>query len=53
MESETVQGVLRRFNESGIRYCLVGGLAMAQHAVPRQTQDVDVLMLPEDVPLVR
>lgn len=53
MESETVKDVLRRFNENGIRYCLVGGLAVGQHAVPRQTQDVDVLVLPEDVPLVQ
>jgi predicted nucleotidyltransferase len=53
MEQVTVKEVLRRFNESGVRYCLVGGLAVAHHAVPRQTQDVDIMVLPEDLPLVQ
>jgi hypothetical protein len=53
MERETVKEVLRRFNENGVRYCLVGGLALAHHAIPRQTQDVDILVLPEDLPLVQ
>jgi hypothetical protein len=53
MERETVKDVLRRFNESGVRYCLVSGLAVAHHSVPRHTEDVDVLVLPEDLPLVQ
>ena len=53
MKQETVKEVLRRLNESGVRYCLVGGLALAHHSVPRQTQDVDILVLPEDLPLVQ
>jgi|SRR6266571_7838283 len=53
MERETVKDVLRRFNENGVRYCLVGGLALAHHSIPRLTQDVDVLVLPEDLPLVQ
>lgn len=53
MERETVKEVLRRFNENGVRYCLVGGLALAHHSIPRLTQDVDVLVLPEDLPLVQ
>src|SRR3989442_4125472 len=53
MERETVKDVLRRFNESGVRYCLVGGLALAHHSIPRLTQDVDVLVLQEDLPLVQ
>ncbi len=52
MDREVVKDVLRRFNEQGVRYCLIGGLAMAHHAVPRQTQDVDLMALPEDMPLV-
>jgi hypothetical protein len=53
MEHETVKDVLRRFNENGVRYCLVGGLAVAHHSVPRMTQDMDVLVLSEDMPLVQ
>jgi hypothetical protein len=52
MEREVVKDVLRRFNEGGVRYCLVGGLALAHHSIPRQTQDVDIMVLPEDLPLV-
>lgn len=53
MEHETVKDVLRRLNECGVRYCLVGGMALAHHSVPRLTQDVDILVLPEDLPLVQ
>lgn len=53
MERDTVKDVLRRFNEGGVRYCLVGGLALAHHSVPRLTQDVDIMVLPEDLPLVQ
>lgn len=53
MERETVKDVLRRFNENGVRYCLVGGLALAHHSIPRRTQDMDVMVLPEDLPLVQ
>jgi predicted nucleotidyltransferase len=53
MKQETVKDVLHRLNEAGVRYCLVGGLALAHHSVPRQTQDVDILVLPEDLPLVQ
>ncbi len=53
MERATVKDVLRQFNERGIRYCLIGGLALAHHSIPRMTQDVDLLVLPEDMPLVQ
>jgi hypothetical protein len=53
MERDTVKDVLRRFNEAGVRYCLVGGLALAHHSIPRLTQDMDVMVLPEDLPLVQ
>ena len=52
MDREVVKDVLRRFNENGVRYCLIGGMAMAHHAAPRFTQDVDLMVLPEDMPLV-
>ena len=53
MERETVKELLRRLNESGARYCLVDGLALAHHSIPRLTQDVDMLILPEDLPLAQ
>jgi hypothetical protein len=53
MDRETIKDVMQRFNERGIRYCLVGGLALAHHSIPRVTQDVDVLVLPEDIPAVQ
>ena len=53
MERETIKDVLQNFNEKGIRYCLVGGLALAHHSIPRVTQDVDVLVLQEDMPAVQ
>ncbi len=53
MERDTVKDVLRLFNENGVRYCLVGGLALAHHSVPRQMQDMDVMVLPEDLPLAQ
>jgi hypothetical protein len=52
MDRDTVKDVLRRFNESSVRYCLVEGLALAHHSIPRLTQDVDILVLPEDLPNV-
>lgn len=36
-----------------VRYCLVGGFALAHHSIPRLTQGMDVLVLPEDLPLVQ
>jgi hypothetical protein len=53
MDRDVVKDVLNRFNQGGVRYCLVGGLALAHHSIPRQTQDVDIMVLPEDLPLVQ
>jgi hypothetical protein len=53
MERENIKRVLQLFNEKGIRYCLVGGLALAHHSIPRVTQDVDVMVLPEDLPAIQ
>lgn len=53
MEIETVKRVLRGLNEKGVRNCLVGGMALAHHSIPRLTQDVDIMVLPEDLPLVQ
>jgi hypothetical protein len=53
MDRDVVKDVLNRFNKGGVRYCLVDGLALAHHSIPRQTQDVDIMVLPEDLPLVQ
>jgi hypothetical protein len=53
MEQETVKEIFRRLNAGGIRYVVIGGLAYAEYAPPRATQDVDILVLSEDVPRVR
>jgi hypothetical protein len=53
MELDAVKEVLRRLNESGVRYCLIGGLALAHHSIPRATHDVNLLVLPEDMAQVQ
>ena len=45
-----ITGVL---NELGVRYAVVGGIAMAFHGRPRFTRDIDILVSPEDFDLAR
>ncbi len=40
-------------NKLGVRYVVIGGIAMAFHGRPRFTKDVDVLIHPEDIEVVR
>jgi len=37
-------GIFKRFNEEGVRYLVVGGLAMNLLGVPRVTYDIDILI---------
>jgi hypothetical protein len=37
-------GILKRMNEAGVRYVVVGGLAVNFHGVPRMTYDLDLLV---------
>ncbi len=53
IEREKVKDVFRRLNAGGIRYVLIGGLAYAEYAPPRATQDIDLIVLAEDVGKVR
>jgi hypothetical protein len=48
MQREKVRWLFEQLNEHGIRYALVGGLAVAHYAIPCMTQDVDILVLQED-----
>jgi hypothetical protein len=41
-------GIFKKFNEEGIRYFVVGGLAMNLLGVPRVTYDIDILIDLED-----
>jgi len=41
-------GIFKKFNEEGIRYLVVGGVAMNLHGVPRVTYDIDILIDLED-----
>jgi hypothetical protein len=41
------------FNEFGIRYAVVGGIALAFHATPRFTRDIDVLVHKDDMTLLK
>ena len=44
--------IIREFNDTGIQYAVVGGIAMAFHDEPRYTKDIDFLILPEDMDAV-
>ena len=38
--------LLRLFNKHRVRYCVVGAYAVAFHAIPRFTKDLDILVEP-------
>ncbi len=48
MRAETLRWLFEQLNENGIRYALIGDLAVSHYAIPRTTQDVDILVLQED-----
>lgn len=50
---ETVKRVLGTLEQNQIPYAVIGGLAVSHHAVPRLTQDVDVLVRAEDMGRIR
>ncbi len=41
-------GIFRKFNEEGIRYLVVGGMAVNFYGIPRMTYDIDILLDLED-----
>ncbi len=45
--------LIPHLNTLGVRYAVIGGIAMAFHGRPRFTRDIDVLIHPEDIELVR
>jgi len=42
------EDLLRLFNKYKVKYCLVGAYALAFHARPRYTKDMDIFVLPDD-----
>lgn len=53
MEKHSVETVIRRFNESGVRYLVVGGLAVVAHGYVRFTADFDLMLDLENAENVR
>jgi hypothetical protein len=41
-------GIVKALGAAGIRYAVVGGVAMALHDRPRFTRDIDLLIHPDD-----
>lgn len=44
--------IAQKLNENNVEYALIGGVAVAFHAVPRFTKDVDILTHEDQLPLV-
>lgn len=44
MEKQSVETILRRFNESDVRYLVVGGMAVVAHGYVRFTADLDLML---------
>lgn len=45
--------IVEALDSAGVPYALCGGLAVVLHGFPRATQDVDLLVLPEDIDRAR
>lgn len=45
--------ILKHIEQEKIRYAIIGGVAMAFYAEPRFTQDIDMLLEPNDLEKVR
>lgn len=44
MEVRSVETIVRALNEAGVRYLIVGGLAVNAHGFARMTRDVDIVL---------
>lgn len=44
MERSSLESIVRGLNDAGVRYLLVGGLAVAAHGYLRFTADVDIVL---------
>jgi hypothetical protein len=44
-----IKNLTAALDAAGVDYALCGGVALAIHGVPRATQDIDLLVRPEDL----
>ena len=49
---DELHSITAAFETAGLRYAVCGGLAVTIHGVVRSTEDIDVLVAPEDLPRV-
>jgi hypothetical protein len=47
MERRSVETIMEALNHAGVRYLVVGGLAVVAHGVVRFTADIDLVLDPE------
>ena len=50
---EELKQLIMELEGRGIDYALCGGVALAIHGAPRATQDIDILLRPEDIDRLR
>jgi hypothetical protein len=50
---EELKTLIETMDTRGIDYAICGGVALAIHGAPRATQDIDVMVRPEDLGRVR
>ncbi|RMD88927.1 MAG: hypothetical protein D6813_11375 [Calditrichaeota bacterium] len=53
MEWDKVKFILQTLNDHKIKYAIIGGIAMGQHALPRTTHDIDIMVATKDMAKVR
>jgi predicted nucleotidyltransferase len=53
MEKRSVEAVVRALNDAGVRYMIVGGLAVVAHGYTRFTADVDLILAMDEPNLHR
>jgi len=51
--AQTLERLAGRLDAMGIRYCLVGAYALILHGIRRFTEDIDVLLGPQDLETLR
>jgi hypothetical protein len=53
MERRSIETIVSALNQAGVRYLVVGGLAVVAHGIVRFTADVDLVLDPEPSTLRR
>jgi predicted nucleotidyltransferase len=45
--------VIKKINDQNLKYAIIGGIAMAFHERPRFTRDIDILIYPNDIDVIK